>query len=1019
MFSLRTMVWLVVLLALLPLLVLSFVTAGHVRRASIAHYEDATLELVEDVSHEQEHLLDVARLRVQLLAGIPVLREATSDPAGCALQLSQAAGEAGPGYSFLLVDPNGDPICGSLEANANFSDRSWFRRPLERGGFAAGDYIVSRISDEALIVLGMPVTLADGGTGVLGHGVNLEWLTQIFTEAELSEYISLAVVDGDGKVLAGFPTSNGGEPIADREAFEAAASGVAGRLERGRSVTVFQRLNDEIDNVFVIATASTEGAYRQANLFLLRNLGGLLLIAALLATLLRVLAGASLVRPLERLVDSYAAIETGDLEVRLPSAAPLQELTTVAQGFNRMTEALAERSRELRERAAYTRLLYTITSQVTDDIEQRLEAALELTAELLGLDVAAISNIEGEHYRIEHVYPRDGQLRRGQQLELGSTFCSLVAFDGSVAAFHHVGASELSGHPCYLAHGLESYIGVRLFAAGKPFGTLSFSSTTARREPFSQIECEFVGLLARWVGSALERRRLDGELASSEMRYRSVVNSLAEGVIVRDRSGTIIEANTSALDILGIEPERIVGRTFAGERPAHRGTEPLSPEGYATLIAQSPGAPMSDEVVMLRRDDGGNAWLLVNTRPLECDPDGTPSTVVASFLDISERIRVEQAVAAEKRRFQAIFDSAFQFIGLLQPDGILLEVNRTALEFAGIEADEVRGKPLWEGPWWSISSEIRAELRAAVARASAGEFVRYNVDIIGAGNRVSTVDFSLKPVHDEQGRVVLLVPEGRVIDEMIQTQLQLEQNSRALERSNRELQQFAYVASHDLKEPLRAISGYVGLLERRYAADLDDDGRQFIAYAVDASTRMAALIDALLAFSRAGSSVLKTTEVSLGEVIESVERSLSYSLADAGAELSVGSLPVLLADEVQMVQLFQNLLANAIKFRGEEAPRIRVSAELLADAWRVSVRDNGIGIEPSYRERIFTIFQRLHPHDIYEGTGIGLALCKRIVERHGATIGVESIAGRGSCFFVDFPVGMVRHGSEADRDLVG
>jgi PAS domain S-box-containing protein len=233
----------------------------------------------------------------------------------------------------------------------------------------------------------------------------------------------------------------------------------------------------------------------------------------------------------------------------------------------------------------------------------------------------------------------------------------------------------------------------------------------------------------------------------------------------------------------------------------------------------------------------------------------------------------------------------------------------------------------------------------------------------------------------------------------------LQSASAELARSNQELEQFAYVASHDLQEPLRAVTGYLGLLEGQLAAKLDDNGRHRIAGAVQGAQRMHTLITDLLALSRVGTRGQAFEATDLNTVLDLALDSLRAGMAETGATVTRDPLPTLRADAVQMTQLFQNLIGNAIKFRGEQAPEIHVGAGRQPDRWVLSVRDNGIGIEPQYYDRIFLIFQRLHTRRLYPGTGIGLAICKKIVERHGGSICVESQPGQGSTFYFTIPSG--------------
>ena len=284
--------------------------------------------------------------------------------------------------------------------------------------------------------------------------------------------------------------------------------------------------------------------------------------------------------------------------------------------------------------------------------------------------------------------------------------------------------------------------------------------------------------------------------------------------------------------------------------------------------------------------------------------------------------------------------------------------------------------------------------------------------IISRGGIRRIVLLSAGAVSDAAGVTRHLVSIQRDITERKQAEERLEAAMRELQRSNEELEQFAYVASHDLQQPLRMVASYVELLGQRYKGQLDEKADRYIAYASGGAVRMHELVNALLAFSRVGTRAAQPAPVSLDRVVAQAKENLGVAIETSGAVVEAGPLPVVFGDETLLVSLLQNLLDNAIKFRGKEPPRVRITAErdspsaprsLDPFGWLISVSDNGIGIEARHQERVFKLFQRLHTESEYPGTGLGLAICRKIVERHGGTIRVESEPGKGATFAFTLP----------------
>ena len=303
-------------------------------------------------------------------------------------------------------------------------------------------------------------------------------------------------------------------------------------------------------------------------------------------------------------------------------------------------------------------------------------------------------------------------------------------------------------------------------------------------------------------------------------------------------------------------------------------------------------------------------------------------------------------------------------------------------------------------PAWARLLGQDSEATAAVTgRLRAGESLAgYECQLPCSDDQIRTFAWTATP-----GDGVFYVI-GRDITEQLALEHELTRRAERLEQTNAELQEVAYVASHDLTEPLRMVTSYLQLLERRYGESLDDQAREFMGYAVDGARRMMAMIDDLLVYSRVANREIQRQPVDLAAVAVEVLRTLEEPIAEAGATVVVGELPVVRAEPTQMVQLLQNLIANAVKFRAaDRRGNISVTSRRAEHGWDIAVADNGIGISVRDHERVFKMFARLHGSDEYAGSGIGLAVCRRIVERHGGTIEVDSIPGEGATFTIHLP----------------
>ncbi|MCW5878983.1 MAG: PAS domain-containing protein [Anaerolineales bacterium] len=367
--------------------------------------------------------------------------------------------------------------------------------------------------------------------------------------------------------------------------------------------------------------------------------------------------------------------------------------------------------------------------------------------------------------------------------------------------------------------------------------------------------------------------------------------------------------------------------------------------------------------------------------------------------ETSQRL-LRSNLASTQQQFNALVQNSPSAIILKSTQGQYQMVNLPFEKLVGLPADQVIGRIAED----IFSSELLPKVLLSDQQVlSSKQVVSFEAQARLEGEKRSYLCTKF-PMFDANGDLVSIGAIWTDITEQKKLAEHLGQKNEELERSNKELEQFAYVASHDLQEPLRMVSSYMQLLESRYRKDLDGDALDFINYAVDGAQRMQRLIQDLLSFSRVGTQGQPPEPVDARQAVDDALQNLKVRIEETGAKITIADLPQVVADKNQLAQVFQNLVANAIKFRGEAAPKIRISASQVDGFAEFSIKDNGIGFDAKYTDRIFVIFQRLNSRELYEGTGIGLAICKKIVERHSGRIWVESKPGKGSQFFFTFPL---------------
>ena len=383
------------------------------------------------------------------------------------------------------------------------------------------------------------------------------------------------------------------------------------------------------------------------------------------------------------------------------------------------------------------------------------------------------------------------------------------------------------------------------------------------------------------------------------------------------------------------------------------------------------------------------------------DEKDNPIKIKGIVQDITERRKAEENLRKSEEKYRNIVETANEGIGLIDNELKLTYVNKKIEDMIGYSSEEIIGKTMWD----FISGDSKPIVKSILERGLQ-DFESHELKFIRKDGSSLWAQVSAKPIFDSGGKFMGIMTMLTDITKRKEAEEILRLKMEELTRSNAELEQFAYVSSHDLQEPLRMITSYLQLLQRRYEGNIDEKADKYIHFVVDGAARMQNLINDLLEFSRVTTRASEPKPTDCEFVLNQVLANLETFIEENEATVSYCSLPEVMADSTQLVQVFQNLIINGIKFHNEEAPKIHISAERKANEWIFSVQDNGIGIDPQYSERIFEVFKRLHGKEEYPGTGIGLAICKKILERHGGRIWVESELGKGSTFYFTLPINL-------------
>ena len=530
--------------------------------------------------------------------------------------------------------------------------------------------------------------------------------------------------------------------------------------------------------------------------------------------------------------------------------------------------------------------------------------------------------------------------------------------------------------------------GIELIARRKDGGEFPIEIMLS---PLASVEGTLVTAAIRNISV---RKAAEMHLAQMEGRYRGLLEAAPDAMVVVNQSGEIVLLNVQAEKQFGYRRDELLGQKVTNIIPVGFAERLVADDLRSAEDASAQQIGTGIELIA-RRKDGGEFPIEIMLSPLQ-STEGT--LVTAAIRNISVRKAAETHLAQMEGRYRGLLEAAPDAMVVVNQSGAIVLLNVQAEKQFGYRRDELLGQKVTNIIPVGFAERLIADGLRSAEDASAQQ-IGTGIELIARRKDGGEfpIEIMLSPLRSTEG--TLVTAAIRDISVRKKAAVVLMQKVDELNRSNEELGQFAYIASHDLQEPLRMVASYTQLLSRRYKGKLDADADEFIAFAVDGASRMQRLIQDLLTYSRVGTKGRDLRHTSSEDALEQAVVNLRGSVEGSGALVTHDSLPTVLADEMQLTQLFQNLIGNAIKYHNPGTPHVHISAAMNGDKkWTFAVKDDGIGIDPQYFERIFGMFQRLHKREEFAGTGIGLAICKKIVERHGSTISVESTLGHGSTF---------------------
>ncbi len=1018
--SLRTRLILLIIFASIPAILFIINFANEERNIAIARSREESLQLIKLTATYQEEWLEGAH---QLLIALGHMQPVYNLDSNDCNELFSHIHKKYPFYANIFAaTPEGDLFCSAvpMDTSINSADLAWFKRTTSTRNFSIGDYQTGRITNVPVIVAAYPIYDNEGNLRVITCvSLDLMWLDKLTEHMNISDKESLLVIDRNGYVLARYPHPEKweGKSFLDAEIVKIMLSQHEGtaqaydidNIERFYTFTTIKNrgLNT---GIFLAKGTPTSEIYGDINKRLTRYIVLIFIINFIILTIIWFGTKTFVLRKMDSLLDVANQLGKGNLSIRTGLSHNNKyddnEIGELARTFDKMAESLQERDIQRKNAEeiihnsekhykslskkykslfenmlngfAYCKMIFDDNNIPQDFVYINVNSAFEKLTGLnnvIGKKVTEIMpNIKNSNPELFEIYGRVSTTGIPEKFEtyidnLDNTESHLDNLDNKESHLGNLDNRETN---------LDTigWLDISVYSPEKGYFVAIFDNIT-------------------------ERKHTNDMLKKSEALLEETQHLTKVGGWEYDIMNKKITWTSEVYNIYDVQKDYDINNIDKNIDLYYSTDKPIIKQAFYDVVNN--GRPYDLEL-RFTSAKGKHLWIRTIGKPII--ENNKIVRIIGNIIDITDIKMVENALRDSEEKFRALVENILDIVSRFDDQYRYLYVSPAITYFLGRNPEDFIGKNHRELGFPEKSAELLESSIRKVFDTGKSHQSELEIDTI-FGTRY--FDWRVFPEFNEENKVRTVVALSRDITERKDAEKKLKIAYENLEHLNRELEQFTYISYHDLQEPLRTICGFAELLESNYKGKLGLDADEFIGYITTGARRMQQMINDILALSRIGTKGKEFVPTNIEKILRIVFENLHSLIEKNNAIITYDSMPTIMVDDSQIIQLFQNLIDNAIKFRRDEIPKIHISCKRKNGDFLFSVKDNGIGIDKNQFKKLFIIFQRLHSREKYPGTGIGLAICKKIVERHGGIIWVESDVGVGSTFFFTIPIGYVNN----------